>query len=100
MHLKRAGHAVHAAADAVQALRALIDYEFDLVLTDVEMPYMDGLEFTAAIRGDEATRDLPVIFLTARTDDATWSAARRLGVRRYLNKPVKADQLIDAIATV
>jgi two-component system chemotaxis response regulator CheY len=100
MHLKRHGHAVTPAADAVEALRALVEGQFDLVLTDIEMPYIDGFEFIAAIRGDEATRSVPVVVLSARQDDDSWAAAKRLRVNRYLNKPTKADQLLGVIDQV
>jgi CheY-like chemotaxis protein len=97
LHLGRHGHAVTAAADAVEALQSLVRRRFDLVLTDLEMAYLDGLEFIEAIRGDTNTRGIPIVVLTARRDDESWLAAKRLRVNRYLNKPTKADDLVCAI---
>jgi CheY-like chemotaxis protein len=91
---------VSLAADAVQALQSLVTGRFDLVLTDLEMPYLDGLEFIEAIRSEEATQDLPIVVLTARRDDESWVAAKRLQVNHYLNKPTTTDDLVRAIDSV
>jgi CheY-like chemotaxis protein len=61
------------------------------------MPAMDGLQLLEHIRTDEITSHLPVILLTARTDQATAARAARLGANRYLCKPVMVDQLVAAI---
>ena len=97
MHLERCGHDVLTAENAVHAVHALHDHDFDLVLSDVDMPAMDGLQLLEHIRTDEITSHLPVILLTARTDQATAARAARLGANRYLCKPVMVDQLVAAI---
>jgi DNA-binding response OmpR family regulator len=100
LHLRRHGHSVSLAADAVQALQSLVTGRFDLVLTDLEMPYLDGLEFIEAIRSEAATHGLPIVVLTARQDDESWIAAKRLRVNHYLNKPTTTDDLVRAIDAV
>jgi len=100
MQLSRVGYSVTTAADAAEGIRALLANDFDLVVSDVEMPYMNGLEMVRAIRGDEKTRHIPVLMLTAHYDDYTWSQAMRLGVKDYLTKPMKGDELIAAIKRI
>jgi CheY-like chemotaxis protein len=95
--LSSAGHIVTEAPDAPSAIRTLLQRDFDVVLTDIEMPYMDGLELAAAIRGDTKTKHIPVVVLSGRNDDLAWQQAKFLGVSAYLNKPVKVDELLRAI---
>ena len=68
----------------------------DLILCDVEMPFMDGLEFVRAVRSDPSVASIPVILVTARTD--VDECARRLSAVAYFTKPVTADRLLAAIA--
>ena len=89
--LSASGHAVAEAADAAIGIRTLLQRDFDVILTDVDMPYMDGLEFARAVRGDPKTRHIPIVVLTGRTDDATWQRARFIGVHQFLEKPVRSD---------
>ncbi|HUQ77142.1 MAG TPA: response regulator, partial [Burkholderiales bacterium] len=67
----------------------------NLILVDVEMPYMNGYEFVGALKGDPETRDIPVVFLT--TDDNVVSQAKRLGAAAYLQKPVTANRLLEVV---
>jgi DNA-binding response OmpR family regulator len=97
VHLASAGHEVQTAEDAVLGLRAIIDNAPDLILLDLSVPYLDGFEMIAALRSDPATRDIPVIVLTGRGDDETYTEARRLGAAQLLTKPVERDLLIKAI---
>src|SRR4051812_9285799 len=96
-HVARAGHEVKAVADAAQALALLHAREYDLLLTDVEMPYVDGLELARAIRSDNGLKDLKIVFLSALRDSATWREAMRLGATNYLLKPVRAEELLREI---
>ena len=97
VHLAGAGHEVLTAEDAVLGLRAVIDNAPDLILLDLSVPYLDGFEMIAALRTDPATRNIPVIVLTGRGDDETYSRARELGAAQLLTKPVARDLLIKAI---
>jgi two-component system phosphate regulon response regulator PhoB len=96
-HLGARGHNVQLAADAAEGIRKILDAVPDVILCDVMMPYMDGLELLKAIRGDEISRAIPVILLTARTDDETWIEAMKLGVQRYVTKPVQLAELMQAV---
>ncbi len=97
VHLASAGHEVLTAEDAVLGLRAVIDNAPDLILLDLSVPYLDGFEILEALRTDPATRDIPVLVLTGRGDDETYTRARKLGAAQLLTKPVARDLLIKAI---
>ncbi|HYH19150.1 MAG TPA: response regulator, partial [Azospirillum sp.] len=93
--LRRAGHVAEAVSNGAQAIDAVQSLPYDLVLMDVQMPEMDGLEATRAIRrlpGDRAR--VPVVAITAnamRGDDLTCLAA---GMDDYLSKPIHSEQLL------
>ena len=97
VHLASAGHEVLTAEDAVLGLRAVIDNAPDLILLDLSVPYLDGFEILEALRTDPATRDIPVLVLTGRGDDETYTRARKLGAAQLLTKPVARDLLMKAI---
>ena len=78
LHLSNAGYEVLVAEDAVDAGHLLLQQRPDLVLADIEMPFMDGLEFVQAVKADRATRSVPVIFVTCRVDAE--AQAKKLGV--------------------
>lgn len=86
--LERRGHAVVAVASGEAALAALREREFDLVLLDVMMPGLSGLDVLRAIRRDTAMADLPVIMATARDQSGETVAALRLGANDYVTKPL------------
>ena len=97
VHLAGAGHEVLTAEDAALGLRAIIAGAPDLILLDLSVPYLDGFEMLETLRTDPATRDIPVIVLTGRGDDETYSRARELGAAQLLTKPVARDLLMKAI---
>jgi CheY-like chemotaxis protein len=98
--LERQGHTVLVADNGRAALDALAGAEFDLVLMDVQMPEMDGLETTAAIRRREAGsgRHLPVIALTAHGMDGDRKRCLEAGMDGYITKPVHVRMLLQAMA--
>ena len=84
--LRSLGLRVSDAADGREGLaKARADLP-DLVVTDVEMPFLNGLEMIAAMRDDASLRDVPVLVLTTRTDAPVRDRARALGVRGFLSK--------------
>ena len=97
VHLAGAGHEVLTAEDAALGLRAIIAGAPDLILLDLSVPYLDGFEMLETLRTDPATRNIPVIVLTGRGDDETYSRARELGAAQLLTKPVERDLLMKAI---
>jgi two-component system OmpR family response regulator len=95
MHLRKAGYEVFAAEDAVAAARVILESKPDMVLCDVDMPFMDGYEFVSALRADPATRHIPVIFLTVNKN--VGERAKELGASHLL-KPVMLDELLQTVA--
>jgi two-component system alkaline phosphatase synthesis response regulator PhoP len=86
-NLEAAGLEVMEAVDGDEALAAVHERRPDLVLLDVMMPKRDGWAVAAELRADPRTRDLPVVFLTARVEEADRRRARELGVVGYITKP-------------
>ena len=95
--LTRNGYAVLLAKDGLDALEQLQSALPDVVLTDIEMPRMDGFDLTRNIRADDRTRHLPVIMITSRIADKHRNYARELGVNHYLGKPYSEDELLGLI---
>jgi chemosensory pili system protein ChpA (sensor histidine kinase/response regulator) len=93
--LSREGFAVLTAKDGVDALEILSDHSPDLILLDIEMPRMDGFEFTKTIKGGDAKHaHIPVIMITSRTADKHRARAAELGVDLYLGKPYQEEELL------
>ena len=95
--LKREGFRVTLAADGLQALERLRDELPTVVLSDIEMPRMDGFDLVRNIRGDTRMHDLPVIMITSRIAEKHRELARELGVDHYLGKPYAEDTLVDLV---
>ncbi len=92
--LKREGYRVVMAADGLQALERLMEEKPTLVLSDIEMPRMDGFDLARNIRADANLRDLPIIMITSRIAEKHREHARELGVDHYLGKPYSEDELL------
>jgi CheY-like chemotaxis protein/HPt (histidine-containing phosphotransfer) domain-containing protein len=97
--LEKAGHTVWIANDGVEALRMLEEESFDLVLMDVEMPHMDGLEATRAIRQREAGSGthIPILAITAYVMKEDQDKCLEAGVDGYLTKPLSPHKLNSAL---
>ena len=100
MHLQNAGYRVQGFVDAVEGGKALMASPPDLLVLDIAMPYLDGLELLSAMRTDDKTRHIPTIMVTARTDSDAELAAKAAGALRYLTKPLQRQQLLDAVREV
>lgn len=92
--LKREGYRVALANDGLQALERLQEELPSVVLSDIEMPRMDGFDLLRNIRGHERTRALPVIMITSRIAEKHREHARELGADHYLGKPYAEDELL------
>jgi len=84
--LEGAGYEVAAAADGGEAWRLLQGAEFDLVVSDIEMPRMDGFALVEAVRGAKRLRDLPVVLVTALEKDEEKARGLAAGADAYLLK--------------
>ncbi len=97
VHLRSVGYSIVAAADPAVAIRMVLANPPDLILLDITLPYLDGFELLRALRGDPASRNIPVVMLTARDDTESYLRARDLGAVEYITKPVQRDDLLAAI---
>jgi CheY-like chemotaxis protein len=96
LHLANRGYDVAVAEDAIVGGKLVLAARPQLIIIDVNMPYMDGPEFVAALRSAPQTSDIPVVFLTS--DDEVTDRAKRLGAVACLKKPIMADRLLDIIS--
>lgn len=91
--LERRGHSVILASDGEEALAAAIANPPDLLITDINMPRMDGWQLIAALRERDGLAHLPVIVLSEMTDEDSRARGFRLGVEDYVAKPFRFDEL-------
>lgn len=96
--LQREGYRVAMAADGLQALEKLQQEKPAVVLSDIEMPRMDGFDLVRNIRNDVRMAGLPVIMITSRIAEKHREHARELGVDHYLGKPYSEDELLSLVA--
>ena len=97
LHLASANHEVITAADGLQGLQLAVSKLPDIIISDVQMPNMDGFGMLAAVRANDQTATIPVIFLTALDDRDSFRKSMNLGADDFLNKPVKRNELLNAI---
>ncbi|MDR0736703.1 MAG: Hpt domain-containing protein [Zoogloeaceae bacterium] len=96
--LTREGYQVALAKDGVDALEQLVEFIPDVILSDIEMPRMDGFDLVRNIRADHRLNDVPVIMITSRTADKHRSLAMDIGANHYLGKPYDEAELLRLLA--
>jgi len=100
VNLQRAGYEVVTANDGREALEKVATERPDLVVLDVMMPYMDGFEVLRNLRANPETRELPVIMLTAKAQDADVFKGWQSGVDAYLTKPFNPMELLSFVKRI
>jgi CheY-like chemotaxis protein len=98
--LEKGGFEVVTANDGAEALERLIDTTVDIVITDLEMPRVNGYELIENLRHRASTQEVPVVVLTTRAGEKHWTLARRLGVRHYVTKPVDEEAFVRLVRDV
>jgi two-component system chemotaxis response regulator CheY len=88
------------AGDGAEALRKLRARSFDIVLSDINMPMLDGLKLVAHIRADPAFLKLPVVMITTESAEADRERALRLGANAYLVKPIQAGAVVETVKSL
>jgi two-component system, chemotaxis family, chemotaxis protein CheY len=91
---------IHEAGDGQEALEILKIHKPALVLTDINMPKMDGLQFLAAVKGSDEWRDIPIVMITTEGGEAKVGEAVKLGAAGYVRKPFTADQIKEKLAGI
>jgi two-component system chemotaxis response regulator CheY len=82
------------ADDGVDALRKLSGNRFDLIITDINMPIMDGLKLVKRIRSDDTYKDVPIIVVTTEGSQEDRTRALALGANAYITKPIQGPQVV------
>ncbi|WP_427913784.1 Hpt domain-containing protein [Ramlibacter sp. MMS24-I3-19] len=95
--LQREGYRVALAADGLQALERLAEERPAVVLSDIEMPRMDGFDLARNIRADARWASLPIVMITSRIAEKHREHARELGVNHYLGKPYSEEELLSLV---
>ena len=99
-NLQRAGHTVLASSDAEHAQRLVHEALPDLILLDWMLPGMSGVDFARRLRADERTREVPIIMLTARTEERDKVLGLETGADDYITKPFSPRELVARIKAV
>ncbi|MFZ3072234.1 MAG: response regulator [Thermodesulfobacteriota bacterium] len=90
---------IEQAADGVEGFKKLATGKFDLILTDINMPIMDGLKFVGLLRNDAANENkgVPIIIITTEGGESERDQGLALGANSYITKPINAVSLISAV---
>ena len=99
-YLKKAGWTAHVAAAGDQALAYLRNHPVDVVILDLMLPGMSGLDVCQALRADPATAGIPVIMLTARAEESDRIRGFELGADDYVAKPFSPNELVARVRAV
>jgi two-component system chemotaxis response regulator CheY len=88
------------ADDGVDALKKLSGQRFDIIITDINMPVMDGLKLVKRVRSDEQHKAVPVIIITTEGAEEDRQRALALGANAYVTKPIQAPQVIAQVKSL
>jgi two-component system chemotaxis response regulator CheY len=88
------------ADDGVDALRRIANTRFDLIITDINMPILDGLKLVKRLRADEAYKDVPIVIITTEGAEEDRQRALALGANAYITKPIQAQQVISLVREI
>ncbi len=100
MTLQSAGHQIMEASDGAEALGILQRQPFDLVITDINMPQMDGIELTRRLRALPAYQKTPIILLTTESDPQKKDLGRSAGATGWIKKPFERNQLLSIVSKI
>ena len=91
------GLEVEEADDGVDGLKKLSEQRFDILITDINMPVMDGLKLVSLVRKDETHKDIPIVIITTEGAAEDRQRAMTLGANAYITKPIQAPQVINCV---
>jgi len=97
-YLEKGGYTVTTASSAIEALEKLKEFTPDVIVTDLVMPEMSGLEFCRKLKKDEVMAQIPVIACTTKDRQVDQKWAQKQGVVAYLVKPCTQEQMVEAVA--
>ncbi|MBN2359600.1 MAG: response regulator [Deltaproteobacteria bacterium] len=85
------------AEDGVDGLKKLSQQKFDILITDINMPMMDGLKLVSMVRRDEVHKEIPIVIITTEGAQEDRQRALSLGANAYITKPIQAPQVITKV---
>lgn len=85
------------ADDGVDALKKLSQQHYDILITDINMPMLDGLKLVSMVRKDEVHKDIPIVIITTEGAQEDRQRALSLGANAYITKPIQAPQVISKV---
>jgi len=88
------------ADDGVDALRRIAGTKFDIIITDINMPILDGLKLVKRLRADENYKDVPIVIITTEGAAEDRQRALTLGANAYITKPIQAQQVISLVREI
>jgi two-component system chemotaxis response regulator CheY len=88
------------ADDGVEALRKIATTKFDIIITDINMPILDGLKLVQKLRRDEHYKDVPIIIITTEGAEEDRQRALALGANAYITKPIQAPQVLSLVREI
>jgi two-component system chemotaxis response regulator CheY len=91
------GSRVVEANDGIDALKKLSTQKFDMILTDINMPIMDGLKLVSMVRNDPVHRAIPIIIITTEGADEDRKRGLALGANAYIAKPIQTTDLLNVV---
>ncbi|HET7321687.1 MAG TPA: response regulator [Longimicrobiaceae bacterium] len=97
LYLERQGYHVLSAGDGEEAVRFARSHRPDLILMDFSVPRMDGIRATAQLKGDPATREIPVVLLTAHAYGSVGRRAKEAGCVAFLGKPCEPRRVLQEV---
>jgi DNA-binding response OmpR family regulator len=98
--LRNSGYTVIGVEDGITALRKATEIKPDLILLDIMMPLMTGFEVLAALKQNEATRNIPVVLVTAQSKEDEIVKGLDLGAEDYITKPFSPNELAARVKTI
>ena len=97
LHLMAEGYTAAVAEDGVEGGKALLENAPDLVLCDIGMPFLNGLELVSLMNADAKSASIPVVFISGRSDSNVMARAVELGAADFLIKPITREQLLQTV---
>ena len=88
------------ADDGVDALRRIAGTKFDIIITDINMPILDGLKLVKRLRADDNYKDVPIVIITTEGAAEDRQRALALGANAYITKPIQAQQVIGLVRQI
>ena len=91
------GSTIVEAGDGIDALKKLSNQKFDVILTDINMPLMDGLKLVSMVRNDPTYKDIPIIVITTEGADDARERGMSIGANAYVSKPIQTQDLLNTV---